>query len=122
MRITTFATQAATVVASGLLLVATASPAAGESGPSVAPESSTSASMSSLAECSEHYANTAYWADCEGGSQTSQARVAGLCEQIWGGHKWRYSHWYTIPAGASETIGAGYDCNIAVHDAKVEVR
>ncbi|MFG2995192.1 hypothetical protein [Streptomyces sp. NPDC048340] len=99
---------AATATAAGLALVPATSASAAPAG------------AQSLASCIGHYANTAYWMDCTGGSETSWARLGGLCGPTSGISYWNWSNWYRIDPGESRTISA--ECNARVWGQRVEVR
>nr|CTQ97945.1 hypothetical protein [Kibdelosporangium sp. MJ126-NF4] len=73
------------------------------------------ATAGTLATCQAHYANTAAWADCTGGTEKSQARLKVKC---WSG--WKHSDWTRIDPGKRKTIR--YECKMMIHDAKAEVR
>ena len=77
------------------------------------------AGAQAVAKCAAHHLNTAYWATCTSGSTTSKVRVAGLCDQLIGSDKWRYSAWRTVPAGSSTPVRG--ECTLGVNGSKVEV-
>lgn len=74
-----------------------------------------SADTQSLAKCVAHYANTAAWADCEGGSEKSWARIAVKCSS-----GWKHSDWVRVDPGRTKTVR--YECTKKAHAAKAEVR
>lgn len=80
----------------------------------VAAEASAAPAIKSLATCSAHYANTAAWADCTGGTQKSWVRLGYNCGvgPINADH---HTNWVALNPGARTTLSA--DCNVRVNSA-----
>ncbi|MET8765047.1 hypothetical protein [Lentzea sp. NPDC004782] len=73
----------------------------------------------SLAGCSAHYANTAAWMDCTGGSEKSWVRLGYNCgiPPITRDH---HTKWYSLDPWASITVSA--ECNVRVNGAWANIR
>ena len=83
----------------------------------VASGANASAADASLATCSAHYANTADWIDCDGGTEPSFARI-GVQLKPFG----LISHgkWFLVPAG--QHVWQSYQAVFGVENAWVNVR
>ena len=77
-------------------------------------EASAAPALKSLATCSAHYANTAAWADCTGGTQKSWVRLGYNCGvgPINADH---HTNWVALNPGARTTLSA--ECNVRVNSA-----
>lgn len=73
----------------------------------------------SLASCTAHYANTAAWIDCTGGSQASWVRLGYNCgiPPLTADH---HTSWYSLFPGYTRTVSA--ECNLRVNGAWANVR
>ncbi|GAB3742662.1 hypothetical protein GCM10027598_74830 [Amycolatopsis oliviviridis] len=93
------------------LLVAAGAAVAAPAAASAAP----GPGIQSLASCKTHYANTAAWMDCTGGSQASWVRLGAHCAT-----GWYYSDWYSVQPRKKRTVS--YECTWSVSGAKAEIR
>jgi hypothetical protein len=84
-----------------------------------APANADPVSVQSLASCSAHWANTAAWMDCTGGSQAGWVRLGYNCgiPPITRDH---HTDWYSLFPGQTRTVSAS--CNVRVNGAWPNVR
>jgi len=75
--------------------------------------------VKSLASCSAHYANTAAWMDCTGGSEKSQVRLGYNCG-VGPVNADHHTKWYALDPGWTITVSA--ECNVRVNSAWSNVR
>lgn len=76
--------------------------------------SASEASVTGLGSCDAHYANTAAWANCSGGSQTSWVRLGYNCG-VGPLNRDYHSDWFVLEIGQSFTINA--ECRVRVNSA-----
>lgn len=81
--------------------------------------SASAASITSLGSCDAHYANTAAWANCSAGSQTSWVRLGYNCG-VGPLNRDYHSDWFVLEIGRSFTINA--ECSVRVNGAWYNVR
>lgn len=77
------------------------------------------ASTSSLARCKAHYATTAAWIDCTGGSQKSWVRLGYNC-RVLGKTRTHHTSWYRVDPGRKKTVSR--ECTFKATRAWANVR
>jgi hypothetical protein len=89
-------------------------------GPAVVATAATDGvTVKSLASCTAHYANTAAWMDCTGGSEKSQVRLGYNCG-VGPVNADRHTNWFPLDPWGTRTVSA--DCNFRVNGAWPNVR
>ncbi|MFC0105829.1 hypothetical protein [Kibdelosporangium aridum] len=84
-----------------------------------APANADPIGVQTLASCSPHWANTAAWMDCTGGTQKSWVRLGYNCGvgPITRDH---HTRWYRVDPGKRRTVSA--ECTVRVNRAWPNVR